>query len=481
MVSKKHIMFCANSAWNIVNFRLPLMRYLADLGYRVSAAAPPNGYEEACREVGFDFFPFQMSRKGTNPLTDLRTCFSLKKIFRRERPDLVCNFTVKPDIYGTIAAAACRIPAVNNISGLGTVFITHSFVTGLVKKLYRYSQKRAAKVFFQNVDDLSQFLEHGLVPEEKTGILPGSGIDLERFAPADPDGYSGSNVQSTCTFLLIGRMLGDKGVREYVEAARIITAERRDGQFMLLGPLDHHNRTAIGPNELEEWSISGVVRYLGAAEDVRSHIAAADCVVLPSYREGTPRTLLEAAAMGKPIVATDVPGCRQVVDEAVTGYLCRPYSADSLAGAIRKILNLRPRERYDMGMRGRKKMEREYDQRLVFEAYGNVIGEILGIGCSGAIEAGDTAAREAAGPPEAGEAGEAGDTAAFEAAGPPEAPETRAPEGTRKNGASGTAELPEDSKTPEAGDQAARDAKGHADGTAAVELPEDSKPLEAGE
>ena len=432
MVSKKHIMFCANSAWNIVNFRLPLMRYLAELGYRVSAAAPPDGYEEACREAGFDFFPFQLSRKGTNPLKDLRTCFALKKIFRQERPDLVCNFTVKPDIYGTIAAAACKVPAINNISGLGTVFITHSFVTRLVKKLYRYSQKRAAKVFFQNEDDLSQFLEHGLVPEEKTGMLPGSGIDLERFVAAEPEGYSGSNVQSTCTFLLIGRMLGDKGVREYVEAARIITAERRDGQFMLLGPLDHHNRTAIGPRELEEWSISGVVKYLGAAEDVRGHIAVTDCVVLPSYREGTPRTLLEAAAMGKPIVATNVPGCRQVVDEGVTGYLCKPYSAESLAGAIRKILNLRPRERYDMGMRGRKKMEREYDQRLVFEAYGNVIGEILGTGVSEIIGAGDTAA--------------------FEAAGPPEAPETRAPEGTRKNGASGTAELPEDSKPPEAGE-----------------------------
>lgn len=432
MVSKKHIMFCANSAWNIVNFRLPLMRYLADLGYRVSVAAPPDGYEEACREAGFDFFPFQLSRKGTNPLKDLRTCFALKKIFRRERPDLLCNFTVKPDIYGTIAASACKVPAVNNISGLGTVFITHSFVTGLVKKLYRYSQKRAAKVFFQNEDDLSQFLEHGLVPEEKTGILPGSGIDLERFATADPEGYSGSNVQSTCTFLLIGRMLGDKGVREYVEAARIITAERRDGQFMLLGPLDHQNRTAIGPKELEEWSISGVVRYLGAAEDVRSHIAAADCVVLPSYREGTPRTLLEAAAMGKPIVATNVPGCRQVVEEGVTGYLCKPYSADSLAGAIRRILNLRPRERYEMGMRGRKKMEREYDQRLVFEAYVNVIGEILGTGCSGAIEAGDTAAREA-------------------------------------------------SEHPEAGDRAERAKQEHANGSAARYVPEDSKPHGAGE
>ena len=375
-MKNSHILLCSNSAWNIVNFRLPLMKYLADQGYRVSAAAPDDEYADMCRAAGFDFFPYHMSRKGTNPLTDLGTYFALKKLYRHVNPDLVCHFTIKPNIYGTIAAAGCGIPAVSNISGLGTVFITHTPVTALVKKLYRYSQKRAAKVFFQNTDDQGQFVQKQLVDAEKTAVLPGSGIDLERFR-AEVDGRKRDDVQSTCSFLLVARMLRDKGIREYVEAARIITAERVDARFLLLGPLDTGNRTAISAAELDGWTRSGAVRYLGAVEDVRAHLAGADCVVLPSYREGTPRTLLEAAAMGKPIVATDVPGCRQVVEDGVTGYLCKPYRADSLADAFRRVLMLRPRERYAMGTRGREKMEREYDQRLVFEAYKDAIEKAL--------------------------------------------------------------------------------------------------------
>ena len=375
-MNDKHILFCSNSAWNIYNFRLPLMRYLSEKGYRVSAAAPRDEYAEKCVEEGFDYYPFQMSRKGTNPLTDARTCLSLKKLYRETAPDAVCHFTIKPNIYGTIAAGACGIPSINNISGLGTVFIASTPVTGLVKKLYRYSQRRAAKVFFQNSDDRDQFVANQLVPGERTEVLPGSGIDLTRFSAVD-DGSRPSDVQSTCTFLLVARMLRDKGIREYVDAARIITAERVDARFLLLGPLDEENRSAVSARELKEWTASGAVRYLGAVEDVRGHLENADCVILPSYREGTPRTLLEAAAMGKPIVAADVPGCRQVVDDGETGYLCRPMSADSLAEGIRKILMLRPRERWAMGQRGRKKMEREYDQRFIFNAYERVLRNSL--------------------------------------------------------------------------------------------------------
>lgn len=364
-----HVLFCANSAWNIANFRLPLMQYLTEQGYKVSVAAPPDPYAEQLREAGFDFYPFRMSRKGTNLFTDLRTYLQLKRLFKRLRPQVVCNFTVKPNIYGTVAASWLGIPAINNISGLGTVFITHSTVTGLVKQLYRFSQKRAFKVFFQNDDDRTQFIEHRLVPEGHTGILPGSGIDLQKFRPDASGRFQGSDVQSLTSFLLVARLLGDKGVREYFDAARIITAERRDAVFYLLGPIDEHNSTAVSRSELDRLLQPGAVRYLGETDDVRRHISAADCVVLPSYREGTPRTLLEAAAMGKPLIATDVPGCRQVVDEGSNGFLCTPYSAESLADAIRRILLLRPRERYAMGMQGRKKMEAEYDQRLVFRAY----------------------------------------------------------------------------------------------------------------
>ena len=375
-MKKLHILLCSNSAWNIYNFRLPLMNYLSEQGYHVSAAAVPDQYEERCRLAGFDFYPFKMSRKGTNPVSDLRTYLDLKKIYREANPDVICHFTIKPNIYGTVAAACTNIPAINNISGLGTVFITKSFVTSLVKKMYRYSQKKAAKIFFQNPDDRAEFIANSLVADERTAILPGSGIDLQKFI-IDPESGVNDDVHSTCSFLLVARMLRDKGIREFVEAARIISAERVDARFLLLGPIDGENRSAISEAELNGWTSSGVVRYLGAVDDVRTHIAAADCIVLPSYREGTPRTLLEAAATGKPVVATNVPGCRQVVEDGVTGFLCEPYSSDKLAAAMRKVLMLRPRERKEMGLAGRRKMEREYDQKLVFEAYRTAIEECI--------------------------------------------------------------------------------------------------------
>lgn len=375
-MQQPHIVFCANSAWNLYNFRLPLMKSLAQRGFRVTAVAPSDEYAEKIRTAGFEFHALNLSRKSTNLLTDLKTLKMLRKLYKKLAPDVVCHFTIKPNIYGTVAAAKLGIPVVNNISGLGTVFITHSPVTRLVKFLYRYSQRKASKVFFQNSDDQTEFIRHALVPGEISGVLPGSGIDLNQYR-VEKNGELESEVRSTCRFLLIGRILRDKGVLEYFDAAKIITAERRDARFMLLGPIDENNHTGIDHSTLEALLQPGAVEYRGETDDVRSFIAAADCIVLPSYREGTPRTLLEAAAMGKPLVATDVPGCRQVVNDGVNGYLCSPYSSESLAGAIRKILQLTPAERRQMGLKGREKMEREYDQQLVFDAYRRAIEEAL--------------------------------------------------------------------------------------------------------
>ncbi len=373
---QSHIVFCANSAWNLYNFRLPLMKSLAEQGFKVSAVAPVDEYEARIRSAGFEFHALSLSRKSTNLLTDLKTLRALQKLYKKLVPDVVCHFTIKPNIYGTVAAAKLGIPAVNNISGLGTVFITHSPVTTLVKLLYRFSQKKASKVFFQNSDDQREFIQHALVPAEISAVLPGSGIDLNHYSVEKSEERE-SKVRSMCRFLLVGRILRDKGVLEYFDAAKIITAERRDARFMLLGPIDEHNHTGIDHITLEALLQPGAVEYRGETEDVRSFIEAADCVVLPSYREGTPRTLLEAAAMGKPLITTDVPGCRQVVEDGVNGYLCKPYSSESLAGSVRKILQLAPQERRQMGLKGREKMEREYDQQLVLEAYRRAIEEAL--------------------------------------------------------------------------------------------------------
>jgi glycosyltransferase involved in cell wall biosynthesis len=202
-------------------------------------------------------------------------------------------------------------------------------------------------------------------------VLPGSGIDLERFRPVtDPEiGAAARPV----VFLLVARLLWDKGVGEFVEAARRIRAERGDASFCLLGFLDAHNQTAIPPGVVEGWVAEGLIEYLGATDDVRPFLAAADCVVLPSYREGTPRSLLEAAAMGRPLIATDAPGCRDVVEEGVNGYLCAVRDPASLAAAMTRFLDLDLEARAAMGQASRAMAERDYDEALVIDAYRRAI------------------------------------------------------------------------------------------------------------
>jgi glycosyltransferase involved in cell wall biosynthesis len=227
-------------------------------------------------------------------------------------------------------------------------------------------------VFFQNDEDRQLFVRNKLVREGKARLLPGSGIDLERFAPAPP-----RDADAAPTFLLIARLLRDKGVIEYVEAARLVRREVPEARFQLLGFLDVENRTAVSRAEVQGWQAEGLVEYLGASDDVRPAIAAADCVVLPSYREGLPRTLLEGAALARPLIATDVPGCRQVVDEGMNGFLCEVRNPRSLADAMLRMIRLSSAERAAMGAAGRAKMERDYDEKLVIGRYLDAIAEAL--------------------------------------------------------------------------------------------------------
>ena len=230
--------------------------------------------------------------------------------------------------------------------------------------MYRYALARSAVVFFQNPDDRDLFVERRLARPDQARLLNGSGIDLDQFCPSQ-----NAREPGPLRFLLVARMLRDKGVEEYVGAARILRHEGSAARFLLLGPTDADNRTAISPAQVASWQDEGLVEYLGTSDDVRPHLAAADCVVLPSYREGLPRSLIEAAAMGKPIVTTDVPGCRGAVEDGVTGLLCEVRSAKALADAMREMIALTPSERCAMGRAGRDRAERLYDQDIISAAY----------------------------------------------------------------------------------------------------------------
>jgi len=366
----RKIIITLNTAWNLVNFRAGLIRAMVAAGYEVVAVAPPDSYTPRLAELGCRYVPLPMDNKGTHPGRDLLLFWRFLRLIHRERPAAYLGYTVKPNIYGSLAAHLSAVPVINNIAGLGSVFIREGWLTRLVRGLYRLALSRSVKVFFQNDEDRVLFVSGKLVSDAVTDRLPGSGIDLDRFVPVPlPD-------KAPLRFLLIARMLWDKGVMEFVEAARMLKKQGLDADFCLLGFLDVQNPAAISRQQMDEWIKEGVIRYLGVSDNVAEEIALADCVVLPSYREGVPRTLLEAAAMARPIVATDAAGCRDVVNDGVNGYLCRPRDVADLADKIAGIAALSHAERTLMGLRGREKMEREFDERIVIAKYLAAIGEI---------------------------------------------------------------------------------------------------------
>jgi glycosyltransferase involved in cell wall biosynthesis len=364
------IALVANTSWNIYNFRAGLVKYLLANGHQISIVAPIDEYSEKIKTWQVDFHAVELENKGTNPLSDIKFYTQLRKIYKKIAPDIVLHFTIKPNIYGTLACRSLKIPCINNVSGLGTTFIHKKISSRIAHLLYRFSFRFAQKVFFQNKEDLALFVEKRLVKPEKTGLLAGSGIDLEKFSPQDiPHAHF--------TFLMIARLIYDKGIREYVEAAHIVKKSFPQVSFWLIGGFEKNtqNPLNIPPEEVSTWQ--GIVEYLGVKDDVRPYIASADVVVLPSYREGTPRSLLEAAAMAKPLLATDVAGCREVIDNGKNGFFCEVKNSQSLAEKMITFIEMPKQVLREMGDYSRRKVEKDFDEKLVFQAYQKTIKEIF--------------------------------------------------------------------------------------------------------
>jgi glycosyltransferase involved in cell wall biosynthesis len=353
-----------NTAWNIANFRSGLISALGHAGYKVVALAPRD---EHVARIPAAFVPLPMDAGGTNPISDLLLVIRYWRYFRRERPRVFLSFTIKPNVFGGVAARLAGVSQVANVAGLGSGFIGGGWIASVQLFLYRIALKHACHVFFQNKDDLTLFRERRVIRHDRTSVLPGSGVDLSRFVPTPDAGVSSTSGTS---FLMIARLLHDKGVVEYVTAAA--TLRKRYGEqvrFFLLGECVLNNPTAIDRVTVEAWHQAGTVCYLGFQTDVRAAIASSDVVVLPSYREGAPRSLLEAAAMGKPTITTDAVGCRDVVLDGVTGYLCKPRDADSLYQVMEKFHALDALARKSMGREARRFVEKNFDESLVIDAY----------------------------------------------------------------------------------------------------------------
>ena len=358
------VMLVSNTSWYLYNFRRGTIEALRGAGYRVVALAPRDVYSaRLVDELGVEFIALPLDGKGTRLLGEGRSLLFVAWVLLRRRPWFVFNFTVKANIYSGLMCRLLRIPYANNVSGLGTAFLHDSWVLRRARAIYGLANRGARRVFLQNREDLALFRERGLLGSAPVTLLPGSGVGVERFEFVPlPD------AAAPFTFVMVGRLLGDKGVREYVEAARSVRARSPQARFWLIGPAGISNRTAIPAREVAAWQEEGVVEYLGEQADVRPWLQEAHVLVLPSYREGMPRTVLEAAAMGRPAIVSDVPGCREAVLPGETGWMCAVRDAADLARAMEVCLELPADALEAVGRAARRRVESEFDERIVVEA-----------------------------------------------------------------------------------------------------------------
>lgn len=367
----KFLMICSYLP-SALNFRGKLLEAIANQGYEIHIMAPelstfPDEYQQL-QSLGYTVHDIPMQRTGTNPVADLKLLKNLYQQIRRIQPDYVLSYTIKPVIYGTLASWLAKIPhRFALITGLGYAFQNvesgkRSLFQKMVHGLYAQALKRSDKVFFQNPDDLNLFQDmHLLEAEKPTVVVNGSGVNVQDFDVLPLPQNSEGTVKAS--FLLIARLLGDKGVREYAEAARIIKVRYPATEFHLVGWIDD-NPSAISQAELDTWIADGRLKYWGKLSDVRPTIAESSVYVLPSYREGTPRTVLEAMAMGRAIITTDAPGCRETVSHGVNGYLVGVKSIDDLVQCMQYFIE-DPKLIEYMGQRSREIALNKYDVHQV--------------------------------------------------------------------------------------------------------------------
>ena len=373
MAASKTICLSSNTSWYLYNFRASTVRRLRADGFRVVCIAPEDGYsKKLVADLGCEWLPLRMSNQGSNPLRDAAVIYQFYRYYRRLRPAAALHFTIKNNVYGTWAARLLGIPAINNVSGLGTAFIRGGLVSAIVRLLYKTSQPFAHRVFCQNEEDFAQLVDSKLVRRHSIELLPGSGVDLERFNPALHTPHTGP-----FRFLYAGRMLADKGLFELIAAVNAINAGGIQCALWLSGFADVDNVSTISHQQLTRWAQQPGIAWLGPTDTIEDVYSAVDCVVLPSYREGMPRSLLEAGAMGLPVVTTNVPGCRNIVTDGYNGLLCEAKSSSSLQLAMLDMLQMTDNERRAMGANGRALVAQQYDEHKVVEATLNAVQSAL--------------------------------------------------------------------------------------------------------
>jgi len=368
-----------NTDWYLFNFRLSLIRRLRDEGARLLLISPPGEYGEKLRAMGFDWRPLPMERRSLDPLAEAKLLLHIAGLMRTERIAIIHGFTLKPAIYAGIAGRLAGVSGrVSAVAGMGFVFISDSLKARMLRPVVRALAWLAfggprARLIVQNPDDRAAFVDTRLVHADKVHTIPGSGVDLTRFQITRRVRGPGEPLK----VLLAARMLWDKGLAEFVEAARILKGQGRNIQFLLAGEPDPGNPAACGAEDLAGWTAEGLVEHLGHVDDMPALLADVDVVVLPSYREGLPKTLIEAAGCALPLVTTDVPGCREVVTDEEDGLLVTVREHQGLVLAIGR-LDDDPELRRRLGLAAREKALRLFDEQIVLARTLDVYRELLG-------------------------------------------------------------------------------------------------------
>jgi glycosyltransferase involved in cell wall biosynthesis len=366
MAAKSRIAFVANTSWSIYKFRLYLIERLLKEGFSVIVLAPRDAYTEKFENLpGLGYVELRhLESKSINPIQDLKLYRELLRHYRTLRPALIFHYTIKPNLFGSWAASRVRIPSISVITGLGYTFARSNLLRAGVKALYRRILRKNTEVWFLNEDDRRTFTTQKLVAEKKTFLLPGEGVDEHEFFPApfEPG-------KKEVTFLLIGRLIKHKGIYEFVRAAELLQQWGLNAKCQILGFFDEKNPVSIPAKQVQEFSEKGLITYLGHTDEMPPFIAAADCIVLPSYREGMPLSLLEGASMCKALIATDTAGCRDTIKDGVNGFLCRPRDAADLAEKMAAWYQLAPDAKRQMGMEGRNLVLRSFTRDIVTDIY----------------------------------------------------------------------------------------------------------------
>jgi len=343
--------------------RVNFLKKLRDSGFDVYLIASKDKFEKYFSDMQFKTISLPIDRKSRNPIKELYLLIRMFRTLKDIKPNIILGFTIKPVICCGILNYIFKIPVINTMTGLGPYFFKRNLFNFFIKNLFKISQKKINKVILQNKDDYDFFIKNNLIKDIQATLIPGFGINSKYFFT------SKYPKNEKITFILIGRMLWNKGIGEYVEAAKMIKKDKPNFHFQLLGSIDKENAYCIAKEQIDHWKEEKVVEYLGYTDDVRPFISKADCVVLPSYREGMPRVLLQACAMGRPIITTNVPGCRDIIKDNQNGFICDAEDANSLKTALNKFGKLTFEEKEKMGLEARSMIENQFDEKIVFKSF----------------------------------------------------------------------------------------------------------------